>query len=127
MSETVQNDPLTRYLMFKVSLLDWDHELGCQSIGYLSKFADDSRSQEMLYACIREAQQVGDKLCTLAALKAVVESWNPGREAAGSLPSILRCSVRLIKMIEEQEKKSGLETLFVEDICKTFETGMSTG
>lgn len=126
MPDAARNDALTRYLMFKVSLLDWDHQLGCQSVEYLAKEADIGYSQELLYACIREAQRAGDKMCTLSALKATVDNWKPGTASTGSLPSVIRCSIRLITMIEEEEKRKRLENyseLFVEDICTMFERG----
>ncbi|KAF7546657.1 hypothetical protein G7046_g9241 [Stylonectria norvegica] len=123
MPEIVQNDALTRYLMFRASLIGWDYELGRQSIEYLSKCDDKARSQDMLYACLREAQQVGDKLCTLAALKAVAENFDPGTPSAANFPSILRCTIKLIHLIQDQEDTSaGQRPDFVEDTCKVFET-----
>ena len=108
MPAAAQDDLLTRYLMFKVSLLSWDHDLGSESLKHLSKCGGTDRGQDILYACVREAQQVGDKLCTLAALKAVVNNWTSGETSACKLPSILRCTIRLIHMIEDEEgKKDG--------------------
>lgn len=126
MPDPARDDLLTRYLMFKVSLLDWDHQLGIESIEYLGRATDDGYSQEILYACIKDAQQVGDKMCTLAALKATVDKWNSGKASAASLPSVIRCSIRLINMIEEQERKNKGESspeLFVDDLCTMFERG----
>ncbi|CAM1510467.1 Fc.00g008020.m01.CDS01 [Cosmosporella sp. VM-42] len=124
MPESIQNDALTRYLMFKASLIGWDHELGCQSIEHLSKSGDRARSQNMLYACIREAQQVGDKLCTLAALKAVVENYDSGTSLAANFPSILRCTIKLIHLIEGKEDEMSIQSHgFVEDTCRIFEKG----
>ncbi|KAL6357454.1 hypothetical protein LRP88_07621 [Fusarium phalaenopsidis] len=47
----VQNDQLTRYLMFKVSLISWDHDLGRQCVEFLSKSSEKARSRDILYAC----------------------------------------------------------------------------
>ncbi|RFU77094.1 tpr [Trichoderma arundinaceum] len=66
MPENAKSHILTRYLAFRVSLIDWDHELGFESIRHLSKLSDSSQGRDVLYACIREAQQVGDKLYTAA-------------------------------------------------------------
>ncbi|KND94187.1 hypothetical protein TOPH_00844, partial [Tolypocladium ophioglossoides CBS 100239] len=125
MPEGPQDDILTRYLMFKVSLLCWDHELGSQCIKHLSGSTDKTRRRDILYACVREAQQVGDRLCTLAALKAVAGSWTAGKLSPSNVPSILRCTIRLIHMVEEDD--SAPEHLveksdFVEDICEIFGT-----
>ena len=124
MPAAAQDDSLTRYLMFKVSLLSWDHELGSESLKHLSKGGGTDRGQDILYACVREAQQVGDKLCTLAALKAVVNNWTSGETPACNLPSILRCTIRLIHMIEDEEGKKDGEVngkTIAEDICVIFE------
>ncbi|KPM36312.1 hypothetical protein AK830_g10246 [Neonectria ditissima] len=122
MSKAVQDEPLTRYLMFKASLISWDHELGCQSIEHLSKSPDKENSQNILYACVREAQQFGDKLCTLAALKAVVEKFDLGKASVSHFPSLLRCTIRLINLIESQsEDASNQDIELVEDTCNIFE------
>ncbi|KAK6447658.1 hypothetical protein FP744_10003908 [Trichoderma asperellum] len=76
MPDSVKNHILTRYLTFKVSLIDQDHELGCESIEHLSKLSDCSEGRDILYACIREAQQAGDRQCALAALQAIIRSWD---------------------------------------------------
>ncbi|KAF5612675.1 transcription factor [Fusarium subglutinans] len=35
MPRSIQDEPLTRYLMFRVSLLNWDHDLGRQCVEFL--------------------------------------------------------------------------------------------
>lgn len=128
MPESAQNDMLTRYLMFRVSLSSWDCELGCESIQHLSKCADKAKCQDILYACIREAQHVGDKICTLEALKVVAESWDANKTSAANLPPILRCTIHFIHKVEADEEVSevlGQKTVFVEDLCRTYEKGES--
>lgn len=117
-----QNEPLTRYLMFKVSLISWDHDLGCQSIQHLTKSADRTKTQDILYACIREAQHVGDRLCTLAALKAMIDNFSSASSTT-HLPSILRCTIRLVHTIESQQENSVREDQLVGDVCHAFEKG----
>ncbi|KAH0523262.1 hypothetical protein TsFJ059_008293 [Trichoderma semiorbis] len=85
-----------------ISLIDWDHELGSESIRHLSRLSDSPQGRDVLYACIREAQQAGDKLCTLTALQAIIESWTTDQATPSNLTSILRCSIRLIHLIEEK-------------------------
>ncbi|EHK16036.1 uncharacterized protein TRIVIDRAFT_40031, partial [Trichoderma virens Gv29-8] len=121
------NDALSEplpYLAFKVSLIDWDHDLGFESIRHLSKLSDSSQGRDVLYACIREAQQVGDKLCTLAALQAIIDSWKIDQATPSNLTSILRCSIRLIHLIEEQANgdEAGSQSIaYAEDLCRLFE------
>ncbi|PNP45997.1 hypothetical protein THARTR1_10831 [Trichoderma harzianum] len=127
MSENSKNHILTRYLAFKVSLIDWDHELGSESIRHLSRLSDSPQGRDVLYACIREAQQAGDKLCTLTALQAIIESWTTDQATPSNLTSILRCSIRLIHLIEEKgnEDEAGSQSVaYAEDLCHIFEKGI---
>ncbi|KAF4966640.1 hypothetical protein FSARC_5689 [Fusarium sarcochroum] len=122
MPKSIQDQPLTRYLLFKVSLLNWDHELGRQCIEFLGRFAETAQYRDILYACVREAQHVGDKLLTLEALKAVAETFGAEAPSTSSLPSIFRCTIRLIRLIEsqdDQEMDQGPE--LVEETCRIFE------
>lgn len=121
-----QNDILTSYLMFKVSLLNWDHQLGRRSIEQVARCAAHGKNEDVLYACVREAQQTGDKICTLTALKAVAEDWRTGGGAMASLPSVLRCIVRLTCLVEDQAGEHGKTACSVtEDLCHTSEQGLS--
>lgn len=127
MSDNVKNHFLTRYLTFKISLLDQDHELGCESIQYLSKLSDSSEGRDVLYACIREAQVAGNKQCALAALQAIIRSWKDDEATPSNLPSILRCSIRLMQSIEEEgnTRESHLQNaVYAEDLCCLFEKGI---
>ncbi|KAL7926473.1 meiosis protein SPO22/ZIP4 like domain-containing protein [Trichoderma austrokoningii] len=115
MPDNVQNHFLTRYLTFKMSLIDQDHELGCESIQRLSELSDSSEGRDILYACIREAQQAGDRHFALAALQAIIGSWKDDEATPSNLPSILRCSIRLIQSIEEESNA------YADDLCCLFE------
>lgn len=126
MPETTQNEISTQYLMFKVSLIDWDHQLGYQCLMNISRRSNEAQSQDMLYACIKEAQQAGDRICTLSALKAVAEGCNTKQHWVHGLPSVLRCSIRLINWLDTEEQpreKSGLDETSAEDTCRAFERG----
>lgn len=127
MSDNVKNHFLTRYLTFKISLIDQDHELGCESIQQLSKLSDSSEGRDILYACIREAQLAGNRQCALAALQAIISSWKDDEATPSNLPSILRCSIRLIQSIEEEgsTRESHLQNAeYAEDLCCLFEKGI---
>lgn len=129
MSDNVKSHFLTRYLTFKVSLIDQDHELGCESIQHLSKLSDCSEGRDVLYACIREAQQAGDRQCALAALQAIIRSWEGNEATPSNLPSILRCSIRLIQSIEEEGNAMEIHlqnTVYADDLCYLFEKGNSS-
>ncbi|KAF4450714.1 transcription factor [Fusarium austroafricanum] len=127
MPKSTQDEPLTRYLMFKVSLLNWDHDLGRQCIEFLGRFADKAQCRDILYACVREAQHVGDKLLTLEALKVVAETFDVENSSNINLPSILRCTVRLIHLIESQDdKEEDQSPQLAEETCRTFEKEFDT-
>ena len=117
-----QEDPISQFLLFKISLLLWDHELGSQSIKKLCQLSELRHQQDILYACLKEAQTAGDRVCTLAALKSLtLDLSNPG-----NLPLIYRCSIRLMySMYCQGVKASELsnETDLVEDVCSIFEQG----
>ncbi|KAL5619511.1 hypothetical protein FOVSG1_001733 [Fusarium oxysporum f. sp. vasinfectum] len=118
----IQDEPLTRYLMFRVSLLTWDHDLGRQCVEFLGKFAEKSQCRDILYACTRDAQHVGDKLMTLEALKAVAETFDAEGSLTINLPSILRCTIRLIHSLESQEGSEGDRSPeLAEETCRIFE------
>ncbi|OBS27664.1 hypothetical protein FPOA_01606 [Fusarium poae] len=122
MPTSIQDEPLTRYLMFKVALMSWNHELGHQCIKYLSEMPDKSQCQDIIYACVRDAQNAGDKLMTLETLKAAVETFDMEGSSTANLPSIFRCAIRLIHMIDapQDEHMDGVPDL-AEDTCCMFE------
>ncbi|EMT64620.1 hypothetical protein FOC4_g10007298 [Fusarium odoratissimum] len=108
--------------MFRVSLLTWDHDLGRQCVEFLGKFAEKSQCRDILYACTRDAQHVGDKLMTLEALKAVAETFDAEGSLTINLPSILRCTIRLIHSLESQEGSEGDRSPeLAEETCRIFE------
>ncbi|KAG4295037.1 hypothetical protein FPRO06_01621 [Fusarium proliferatum] len=122
MPKSTQDEPLTRYLMFRVSLLNWDHDLGRQCVEFLGKFAEKAQCRDILYACIRDAQHVGDKLMTLEALKAVAETFDDEGSLTINLPSILRCTIRLIHSLESQGGSEGdASPELAEETCRIFE------
>ncbi|KAF5618944.1 transcription factor [Fusarium sp. NRRL 52700] len=123
MPRSIQDEPLTRYLMFRASLLNWDHDLGRQCVEFLGKFSEKSQCRDILYACIRDAQHVGDKLMTLEALKAVAETFDGEGSLTINLPSILRCTIRLIHSLGSQEgRESDPGPELAEETCRIFES-----
>ena len=122
-----QKDPLTSYLMFRLALLSWDRELGQQCLENLSNFSDEGQCTDMLYACIKEAQHAGDKICTLEAMKAITRSTTVDGSVKGNCPSLLRCMIRLIIMMEESAPEAGPcrveDSQVADDLCAAFEKG----
>jgi hypothetical protein len=124
MPKSIQDEPLTRYLMFKVALLNWDQNLGCQCIKFLSRLTGKSQCRDILYACVKEAQNIGHKLLTLEALKAVAETFDADSSWTINIPSVFRCIIRLIHSIESQDSDSTDHTTeLAEETCRIFEKG----
>lgn len=113
--------------MFKVALKTWDTQLGIECIQRLSEAAETPRRQDILYACIREAQHASHQLFTIAALKAVAQTWHPRSSGASCITSILRCGIRLAltmyDRVEQGQQDGILQRSLVEDTCKLFEIG----
>ncbi|KAH7320882.1 meiosis protein SPO22/ZIP4 like-domain-containing protein [Stachybotrys elegans] len=123
MPPAARDQILTRYLMFKVSLQNWDTQLGSECIEFFSN-SDCAESQNILYACIREAQQAGHKICTLAALRAVIDGWDSGQGSTSNLPSLIRCAIRLTHLLREQSEDGDSAAVakpeLVSDLCERF-------
>lgn len=124
MPKDIQDEPLTRYLMFKVALMSWNHELGRQCIEYLGKMPDKSQRRDIIYACVRDAQNAGDRMMTLETLKAATETFDMEGASTSNLPSLFRCAIRLVHLIEtpQDEDADGVPEL-AEDTCCMFERG----
>uniref|UniRef100_A0A4E9DZ94 Protein ZIP4 homolog n=1 Tax=Gibberella zeae TaxID=5518 RepID=A0A4E9DZ94_GIBZA len=122
MPKDIQDEPLTRYLMFKVALMSWNHELGRQCIEYLGKMPDKSQCRDIIYACVRDAQNAGDRMMTLETLKAATETFDMEGASTSNLPSLFRCAIRLVHLIEtpQDEDADGVPEL-AEDTCCMFE------
>ncbi|QPC67318.1 hypothetical protein HYE67_009549 [Fusarium culmorum] len=122
MPKDIQDEPLTRYLMFKVALMSWNHELGRQCIEYLGKMPDKSQCRDIIYACVRDAQNAGDRMMTLETLKAATETFDMEGASTSNLPSLFRCAIRLVHLIETppDEDADGVPEL-AEDTCCMFE------
>jgi hypothetical protein len=129
MSSAAQLEPLTSYLMFRLALLMWDRDLARKSLENLLSVQGRVQCRDLLYACIKEAQHSGDKICTLEAMKAIVQIVGANDCTLSNYPSLLRCTIRLMIMVEESdadgERNLGAGESFTEDLCAAFERGRS--
>ena len=123
MSEIVKNEPMTRFLMYKVAIRCEETELAADCLQTISS---SSKDLTLLYACVLDAQQIGDKLQTLAALQLVLEKFGYGAPSSIHFPSLLRLTIGLTaSLIDKSRDIDGSpeadET--VEKLCKLFEGG----
>ena len=122
MSETVKNEPMTRYLAFKVAIMSGDNEWAAECLQHVS--AASVNDPKLLYACCLAAQQANSKQGTVQALKLLIERSEFQGSGSVHLPALLRCTVRLLIHIinDDGETLSATESA-VEDICAVFESG----
>jgi hypothetical protein len=104
MSDSGKDEPVTRYLMYKVGLGSEDMDLsehlalcGCSSI--LTTIAaecldhicrNSAKNATLLYACVMEAQSIGDKKQAINALERVLEKYDYTAPAGIHLAALLR-------------------------------------
>lgn len=123
MLEPGRNDPMTKYLMFKVATRSNDKDLALECLESLGSLS--LGGHEFLYACILDAQSVGSKHFALGAMKVLVEKYDFEDSASVHLPALIRCTIRLRAMGLDAEKHgTNLDQgEVVDDICRMFETG----
>ncbi|WQF82317.1 Putative meiosis specific protein Spo22/ZIP4/TEX11 [Colletotrichum destructivum] len=121
MSEAAQNEPMTRYLMYKVALRSADRELATECLERVGTAAGNE--PDFLYACVLEAQQVGDRVCAMQAMKQLVNKFEFSETSPVHLPALLRCNIRLAVSVMESEKDAARQKAVVEEIIVLFEGG----
>ncbi|EXF81759.1 hypothetical protein CFIO01_04807 [Colletotrichum fioriniae PJ7] len=119
MSEVAQNEPMTRYLMYKAALRSSDQELATQCLERVALSAPGDPN--FLYACVLEAQQAGDKVCAMQAMKQLVEKCEFSETSPIHLPALLRCNIRLAVSVVESEKGARERQSAVEEVLVLFE------
>ena len=124
MSEAAKNEPMTRFLIYKIAIRCDDPELASECLEVVS--SSSGSDPKLLYACVLDAQQVGSKTQALAALQLVLE--NCGYDAPQSrvhLPSLLRITIGLMVALLEASKDPVASHIHIEKLCKMFEAGKS--
>ncbi|OHE93556.1 hypothetical protein CORC01_11153 [Colletotrichum orchidophilum] len=119
MTEAAQNEPMTRYLMYKAALRSADRELAAECLERVGAAAD--RDPNFLYACVLEAQQAGDRVCAMQALKQLVEKFEFSETSPIHLPALLRCNIRLAVSVAESEKGAKERQGAVDEVLALFE------
>ena len=124
MSEVAKNEPMTRFLMFKIAIRCEETEFAAECLQIIS--SSTSKNPTLLYACVLDAQQMGDKPQTLAALQLVLEKFGYGAPSSIHLPSLLRLTIGLtVALIDKSKVVEGSSKAdeIVEKLCKLFEGG----
>jgi hypothetical protein len=122
MDEGVQNQPMTLYLACKLALRSGDPEMASNCIETIS--GTSMKDLKFLYACCLEAQQSGEKLCTLKALQLLANKFEFNGDCEIHFPALLRSTIRVqVSLLEPNERSRVNIMTVVDDICRTFEAG----
>ena len=103
MTQSGKDEPVTRYLMYKVALRSGDTDFGKHIIGIDTFSADDAAAEclyyicrssakdaTLLYACVLEAQSAGSKRQAIDALRRVLDKYEHSAPSGIHLPALLR-------------------------------------
>lgn len=103
MANTGRDEPVTRYLMYKVGLRSQDNDFGMPPIAYSQTTLIDVASEcldyicrtsvkdaTLLYACVMEAQSAGSKRQVISALEKVLSKYEHSAPSGIHLPALLR-------------------------------------
>lgn len=122
MSETARDEPMSRFLMYKIAVRCCDVELAAECL--LKVAAASATDPTLIYACCLDAQQAGNKEQMLVSLQLVLEQSTQKPCATLHLPSLIRLTIGLMESIVEEHTKnerSGELESTVERMCVAFE------
>lgn len=125
MSDSARNEPMSRFLMYKIAIRGGDTDLAAECLQAISSDSRKSQDLTLLYGCILDAQQVGDKLQTLAGLQLVLEKSNYGAQTEVHLPSLLRLTIGIMVAVLEEVSEHGTTNALctIDKLCTAFEKG----
>jgi hypothetical protein len=122
MSEVAKSEPMTQFLMYKIAVRSRETELAAECLEKV--YESSSKEPNLLYACVLDAQQAGDKDLAIAAMQLVLEKHQQSTPTTIHLPALLRCTIRLTKSQLEAKNNPTLDSdtsLIVDRLCKLFE------
>ncbi|OAA52865.1 Meiosis specific protein SPO22 [Cordyceps fumosorosea ARSEF 2679] len=99
-SDSNDNHLATQLLAFRLAVRSWDTALARSCLQSLAVAEKRETARDALYACVREAQAAGDRLCAVEALCAAVATWKGEVVVAGNVPALLRCAIRFLQQID---------------------------
>lgn len=124
MSDQAKNEPMTRFLMYKVAIRCNETSFAAECLQIIS--SPSTKDSSLLYACVLDGQQIGNRSQTVAALQHVLERYSINPVGVVHLPSLLRVTIKLTSSLFDGEKGPQPLLAFedVERLCKLFEDGM---
>jgi hypothetical protein len=119
MPESGQDAAESQYLMYKLALRSADAELAGSSLEKLCKCS--GKDATLVYACVLEAMQTGEKQQAVSALKKVLDICEYSAAKGVHLPALLRCTIRLLK--SELDVDTNRRDVVMEELCRAFRAG----
>jgi len=110
--------------MYKIAIRNGEVELASECLEVVHQAS--SKDPSLLYACVLDAQEVGNKDMAIAALQLLLKKNQFNPPTTIHIPALLRCTIRL--MITQLESKGASRTehdtdYTVTQLCKLFEGG----
>lgn len=124
MDEAIRNDPQTQFLMYKLAVRSGDVDAAQECLAKV--YESSAEDANLLYACVLDAQEMGDKRLILDALQRVLQKCEYKAPATVHLPALLRLTIRLAANVleESQDGTSNHDPIsLVEQLCQLFEGG----
>lgn len=90
---------------------------------HLGRVCGAAINHDLLYACVLDSQQAGDKLCAVTALKKLVGQYQYKAPSPIHLPALLRCTIRLLYAVLEDSEVLVDKEVIVQDLCEVFTGG----
>lgn len=124
MTEAARNEPLSRFLMYKIAVRSGDDDMAVECLHKISSATVNDPS--LLYACCLDSQQIGNKPQLLVTLQLVLDKFRYETPPGTHLPSLLRLTIGLMIGMYDETIKPGVkhELNIVEKLCATFESGL---
>ncbi|KAG9232181.1 meiosis protein SPO22/ZIP4 like-domain-containing protein [Amylocarpus encephaloides] len=122
MPETAKNEPMTRFLMYKIAIRFQLVELAAESLQLISSASTNDPA--LLYSCCLYSMNGKDQIQTLAALQLVLEKFNYSPPLPVHLPSLLRVTIGITsRLVSDQDAHSLTEEteVLINKLCKIFE------
>lgn len=115
---------MSRFLMYKIAVRCDEQQLAAECLHIIS--SSSTNDSKLLYACVLDAQQAGNKKQTLAALQLVLDK-STYETTTVNLASLLRLTITLtVQALDEAAKKQDDSAEFdatLEKLCAMYEKG----
>jgi hypothetical protein len=110
--------------MYKIAIRSGEVQLASECLEVVHRAS--SKDPSLLYACVLDAQEVGDKTMAITALQLLLEKHQFNPPSTIYIPALLRCTIRLMISQLGSKSTSHIESdtdQIITQLCKLFEAG----